>query len=109
MRAAFVRVFLALGLVFAAQGSLVHPLVHLDDAGLPVHRAAGQDTREGEEDGTGVLCDAIAALSACAHSAGGALATELEAGAPRARTARSRSGPSSALAYRSQAPPTALL
>ena len=58
------RVFLALALLAAWQGALLHPLKHVDPAGALVHVGGGHAGGQGgSPDG---LCDALAALTACA-------------------------------------------
>lgn len=59
------RLVLALALLASWQLSLVHPLKHFDAQGGYVHLADGHshERKPGTTDG---LCDAIAALAACA-------------------------------------------
>jgi len=99
------RVLLAVALLEAWQGALVHPIEHVDEAGALVHLADGH--AGGERDGSAPdpLCDAIAALAVgVSGPAGFVLATPQGADAPLARHA---AGPRAAVftAYRSQAPP----
>lgn len=61
------RLVLAAALLAAWQSALVHPLKHSDGRGGFVHLADGQDG-ERNPDASG-LCDALAALIACAPGA----------------------------------------
>jgi hypothetical protein len=65
MAARLARLVLALALLAGWQLALVHPLKHLDARGGYVHLGGehSKDRKSGSADG---LCDAIAALAACA-------------------------------------------
>jgi hypothetical protein len=56
------RVLLAAALLAGWQAALVHPLEHLDGSGALVHLSENQDGHPEKS----VLCDALAALTACA-------------------------------------------
>jgi hypothetical protein len=56
------RAFLVIALLVAWQGSLLHPLQHVDHSGRLVHLQDGETPASGSVDG---LCDALAALGAC--------------------------------------------
>jgi hypothetical protein len=58
------RLVLAVALLAAWQSALVHPLKHSDGRGGFVHLADGHD--HGKQSNTSGLCDALAALTACA-------------------------------------------
>jgi hypothetical protein len=58
------RLVLAVALLAAWQSALVHPLKHSDGRGGFVHLADGHD--RGKQSNTSGLCDALAALTACA-------------------------------------------
>jgi hypothetical protein len=60
------RLVLAAALLAAWQGALVHPLEHVNGHGGFVHLADGHDG-ERNPDASG-LCDALAALTACAFA-----------------------------------------
>jgi hypothetical protein len=68
MASRLARLVLALALLAGWQLALVHPLKHLDAQGGYVHLGDGHshDRKPGSADG---LCDAIAALAACAPEA----------------------------------------
>jgi hypothetical protein len=71
MTSRLARLVLALALLAGWQLALVHPLKHLDAQGEYVHLGDGHshDRKPGSADG---LCDAIAALAACAPEAAAA-------------------------------------
>jgi hypothetical protein len=62
------RVFLAVALLAAWQGALLHPIDHVDEHGGFVHLADGH-SHGGDSTAAGNLCDALAALTACAPGA----------------------------------------
>jgi hypothetical protein len=62
------RVFLAVALLAAWQGALLHPIDHVDEHGGFVHLADGH-SRDHDPGASGGLCDALAALTACAPEA----------------------------------------
>jgi hypothetical protein len=62
------RVFLAVALLAAWQGALLHPIDHVDGHGGFVHLADGH-SRDHDPGGSGSLCDALAALTVCAPGA----------------------------------------
>ena len=68
MASRLARLVLALALLAGWQLALVHPLKHFDSQGNYVHLGGGhsQNGKPGSADG---LCDAIAALAACAPEA----------------------------------------
>jgi len=102
------RLLLAVALLAAWQGALLHPLEHADSHGNLVHAGgAHSHSADPQEGGSGATaaCDAIAALTACipdaaspvlggtrAHGRIAALAQDAPAGATRPP-------------YQSQAPP----
>lgn len=59
------RLLLALALLAGWQLALVHPLKHFDSQGGFVHLADGH-SHDGKSGSSDALCDAIAALAACA-------------------------------------------
>ena len=63
------RLVLAVALLAAWQGALVHPLEHLDEHGGFVHVAGvcGSHESGGSDEGN-ALCDALAAVTACVAS-----------------------------------------
>lgn len=65
------RIALALVLLAGWQGALLHPLQHFDKHGGFVHVAGGHSgAKQGDKkQSASVLCDAIAALGACAPGA----------------------------------------
>jgi hypothetical protein len=81
MLSRFARIVVALALLAAWQAALVHPLAHVDELGGYVHL--------GDPDGNpdkSQLCDALAALTACAVHA----AFSFTASAPHAPKPASR-------------------
>ena len=104
------RLLLALALLVAWQGALLHPLEHVDAAGGYVHLADGHGQKNpgNEKSGADPLCDAVAVVALCI---GTALSLSI---VPVSRLELLRDFSSSAtrnapaLAYRSQAPPTLL-
>jgi hypothetical protein len=60
----FARLALALALLVTWQAALQHPIEHVDELGEFVHLHSGH-SHEGESE-PGPLCDALAALTACA-------------------------------------------
>jgi hypothetical protein len=62
------RVFLAVALLAAWQAALLHPLEHSNGDGSFVH-LADSHSHDGDSDGPENLCDALAALTACAPDA----------------------------------------
>jgi hypothetical protein len=58
------RIALALALLAAWQAALEHPIRHLDELGEFVH-VRGEHSH-GDDSGSEPLCDALAALTACA-------------------------------------------
>lgn len=68
MASRLARLLLALALLAGWQLALVHPLKHFDSRGNYVHLGDGHshERKSGSSDG---LCDAIAALAACAPEA----------------------------------------
>ena len=105
MLARGLRLLLAVALLFAWTGALVHPIGHVDEAGAFVHLADGHD--EGQRNGNAPdpLCDAIAALAVCINGISKAVvAFPQDSEKPDfRRTGNSPGLP--LLAYRSQAPP----
>jgi len=101
------RLVLAVALLAAWQGALIHPLEHLDHQGGFVHVAATPHDPD-KEGGPSARCDVIAAVAACV---GDSPALSFPAVPGRDTPAdlggdalRSPSPP----AYRSQAPPVLL-
>lgn len=106
-----IRLWLAGALVVALlgawQGSLLHPIEHLDHAGKFVH-LAGTTHDPDEEGGPSALCDAIAAVTAClGGSSSIAIAPFHGAGIPVSGKAGNPRG-APLLAYHGQAPPSLL-
>ena len=66
MLARLARVFLVIALLAGWQAALQHPIEHVDELGEFVHLHSGHS-----HDGSGAspLCDALAALTACAPEA----------------------------------------
>jgi len=104
------QVLLAVALLIAWQGALLHPLEHVNAAGGYVHLADGHGQKGpgNEKSGANPLCDAVAAVALCIGTA------QALAMVPVSRLELHRDFSSSAarnaptLAYRSQAPPTLL-
>lgn len=68
-----IRVFLILALLGGWQVALQHPIQHVDALGAFVH----QHDSDSQDPNSGPLCDALAALTACApHVVSPALAAE---------------------------------
>jgi hypothetical protein len=61
------RIVLAVALLAGWQGALLHPLQHFDKQGGFVHLADGHSGDQ--KSGKSSLCDALAALTACAADA----------------------------------------
>jgi hypothetical protein len=61
------RIFLILALLAGWQAALQHPIEHVDGLGEFVHVHSGHSHEDGSE--SGPLCDALAALTACAPDA----------------------------------------
>jgi hypothetical protein len=91
------------------QGALLHPLKHRDQGGRLVHLAAVHSTDPGSQGSTGnasdKLCDALAALGACAGAAGSAPLAGAGAEAPGFRLRPAPRAPE-ARPYSAQAPPS---
>jgi hypothetical protein len=60
----FLRLFLVVALLASWQAALQHPIEHVDRLGEFVHLHGGTSQEDGSE--SGPLCDALAALTACA-------------------------------------------
>jgi len=58
---------LLLALLAGWQAALQHPIEHVDELGEFVHLHSGHSHEQGSE--AGLLCDALAALTACAPDA----------------------------------------
>ena len=100
------RLVLAVALLAAWQGALVHPLEHLDEHGGFVHVGGVCGTHDPDGHGeANALCDALAALSACVASsfppAGAPADAVLKVAFVLPSVLRGVPPP----AYRSQAPP----
>lgn len=65
------RVVLAVALLAGWQAALEHPIRHVDELGEFVHLHDDHSHHDGHSDGSqgGTLCDALAALTACAADA----------------------------------------
>jgi hypothetical protein len=64
------RLLLVLALLAGWQAALEHPIKHVDESGAFVHRHDGHSRDGGSGDSApGTLCDAFAALTACAPDA----------------------------------------
>jgi hypothetical protein len=61
------RVLLVVALLAGWQAALEHPIEHVDEAGGFVHLHSGHSHDQGSDGG--LLCDALAALTACAAQA----------------------------------------
>jgi hypothetical protein len=61
------RLLLVVALLAGWQGALQHPIEHVDELGEFVHLHNGHSHEEGSE--AAPLCDALAALTACAPDA----------------------------------------
>jgi hypothetical protein len=70
------RLALALALLVTWQAALQHPIEHVDELGEFVHPHNGHSHNDGQSDGSEAepLCDALAALTACAPGATQAVA-----------------------------------
>ncbi|HWA39139.1 MAG TPA: hypothetical protein VG873_14875 [Burkholderiales bacterium] len=100
-RSFLARLFLVLALLAGWQSALIHPLEHLDADGALVHAGhdAGSSTDRAEN-----LCDAFAALTACAAQA--ALALDVEQSTQRhSRYAAERLRRADPPPFLSQGPP----
>ena len=104
------QLLLALALLVAWQGALLHPLEHVNAAGGYVHLADGHGPWNpgNEKSGADPLCDALAAVALCIGTAQSVpMDSESYPGlVPESSSSTARSAP--ALAYRSQAPPAFL-
>ena len=104
------RVLLAVALLIACQGALLHPLKHVNAEGGYVHFADGHEQQDpaNEKSARDPVCDVVAAVALCI---GNAPALSI---VPASRRGFVRDFSSSAarnalaLAYRSQAPPKLL-
>ena len=67
MLARLARVLLVLSLLAGWQAALQHPIEHVDELGEFVHLPSGHSHDNGP--GGELLCDALAALTACAPAA----------------------------------------
>jgi len=84
---------LVVALLAGWQAALQHPIEHVDELGEFVHLHSGHSHEEGSE--SGLLCDALAVLTACAAQAVAVLAgfspdpvaPSISVGAPRAAEA----------------------
>lgn len=72
-RSVLARLLLVVVLLAGWQASLVHPLEHVDGEGALVHAGQNDDSPADRAEN---LCDAFAALTACAAQAGLALQVE---------------------------------
>jgi hypothetical protein len=61
------RVFLVIALLAGWQAALQHPIEHVDALGEFVHLHSSHSHEDGSE--AGLLCDTLAALTACAPEA----------------------------------------
>jgi hypothetical protein len=103
------RILLALALLAVWQGSLLHPLRHIDANGAFVH-VPGKNLQKIPGDGTApnALCDAIAAVAACVSGLPQpAVAAIAAVDSIQSRHVVALLG-APAPAYRSQAPPALL-
>ena len=104
------QLLLAIALLLAWQGALLHPLQHINAAGGFVHLADGHGPKNPgkEKSGADPLCDAVVAVALCVGAAQSVLivADSFPGLLPEPSTSAARSAP--ALAYRSQAPPSLL-
>lgn len=99
------RVLLAIALLAAWTNALVHPIEHVDEAGVFVHLADGHGDGERDGNAAGPLCDAIAAVAACVQGGSNAVLSSFSRdAAPDSGNAEGVPGVP-LLAYRSQAPP----
>jgi hypothetical protein len=64
MRARLARLFLIVALLAGWQAALLHPLQHVNGQGGLVHASGGQSGKTDSDSSR--LCDALAALTACA-------------------------------------------
>jgi hypothetical protein len=65
--AGLARVLLVIALLAGWQAALEHPIEHVDSLGEFVHLQGGHSHDDGSE--AGLLCDTLAALTACAPEA----------------------------------------
>ena len=103
------RILLALALLAAWQGALLHPIRHVDTKGAFVHVPGSHLPKSpGDKGGSNPTCDAIAAVTACVSGAPQVAVAGLagvESPLWRNAVAPQRA---QVLAYRSQAPPSLL-
>ena len=67
MLARLARVLLVVALLAGWQAAFQHPIEHVDELGEFIHLYSGHSHEQGSE--AGLLCDALAALTACAPDA----------------------------------------
>ena len=104
------QLLLAIALLVAWQGALLHPLEHVNAAGGYVHLADGHEPKNSgsEKSGAAPPCDAVAAVAICIGTAQPVpIVSDSYPGLlPESSGSATRSAPG--LAYRSQAPPSLL-
>ena len=100
------RLALAAVLLVAWQAALQHPIEHVDELGAFVHLHSGHS--DGNDAQSGLACDALAALTACAPDA--AQPTLASEQFPRSLPSQRQAAPRVAQAppFLSQGPPAAV-
>ena len=102
------RIFLAAALLFAAQGALEHPLVHLDELVDAAQCAHDHPHGPDRSDAAGHACDmcvAFAAVGIAADHAAPVLRPDAPAAPLRSDALLGRFLPRAPPAFQSQAPP----
>ena len=104
------QLLLAIALLVAWQGALLHPLEHVNAAGSYVHLADGHGPKNpgNEKSGAEPLCDAVAAVALCIGTAQPTLVVSNSYPGLVSESSDSAARSAPALAYRSQAPPSLL-
>ena len=103
------NLLLALALLAAWHGALLHPLRHSDSRQGLIH-VAGAPVPQSPDGGGGAnaLCDVLAAVAVCVGNAAAAPPASLAQHASPTPARASAPGAPSLLAYHSQAPPALL-
>ena len=104
------QLLLAIALLVAWQGALLHPLEHVNAAGSYVHLADGHGPKNpgNEKSGAEPLCDAVAAVALCIGTARPTLVVTNSYPGLVSESSGSAARSAPALDYRSQAPPSLL-
>lgn len=101
------RFLLAAALLAVWQGSLVHPLEHVDESGGFVHLVDGHSSQDhgGQKNAPDPSCDVLAAVAACVSSSTGPVFAVPECNEALLARRPASSGSAPLLAYRGHAPP----